>query len=117
MIRKLIIAAAFGLLVAGCSSAEQQTAARNLLAVVCNNGQTLLTEVPTGFLTPAMIQNAQMVACSTAFGTSPAPASAPGMAPVFPAPSPAATPAPTISAPVSALPNGVPASMKAGGNG
>ena len=107
-LRTIIIAGA-ALLVAGCSSAEQQTAARNFLATVCSNGQTLLTQIPTGFLTPAQIQDIGNTACSTAFGTTAAPAPAPGMAPIFPAPSPAATPAP-------AAPQ-IPASMKVGGNG
>lgn len=82
--RKLLIGAAivFAANIAGCSMF--QNAARNLLAFNCANGATLLQDVPTGMLTPAQIANIENAACSTAFGTTAAPAPAPGNNPVFP---------------------------------
>lgn len=81
----------------GCTQAQIDTANRNFMATVCANGQTLLTQIPTGLLTPAQIADAGNLACSTVFGTTAAPAPAPGSAPVFPAP----TPSPTPTAPAS----------------
>lgn len=84
--KNVTLIAIAALVLAGCSQQQLDTANRNFLATVCANGQTLLTQVPTGFLTPQQIQNAQMLACSTAFGTTAAPAPASGMGPVFPPP-------------------------------
>jgi hypothetical protein len=93
MFKKIAIASAFALIVMGCSSGAGQNAASNFLATVCSNGQTILAQLPSVGLTPAQVQNIQMVACSTAFGSTAAPATAPGQAPVFP---PVAAPAPTV---------------------
>ena len=94
-IATLVIAGSMGAVLgtlAGCSSGQIQTANRNFLATICANGQQLLTEIPTGVLTPAQIQNIHDVACSTAFGTTAAPAPAPGESPVFPGPKPTPVP-------------------------
>lgn len=76
MISKIAIAFVFASLL-GCANASH-----NLMATLCGNGQTILTEIPTGFLSPAQVADAQSVACSTFFGTVPAPAPAPGNKPV-----------------------------------
>jgi hypothetical protein len=83
MFKKIALASVFALGVFGCSSTQQDNALHNLLATVCANGQTIMVSLPTGFLTPQQIQNIQLLACSTAFGTTPAPAPAPGNSPVF----------------------------------
>lgn len=75
-------------LASGCSMFSN--GARNLLAFNCANGATLLQDVPTGLLTPAQLKNIQDAACSTAFGTTAAPATAPGNSPVFPSSAPVA---------------------------
>ncbi len=80
--KKLLLALPLLALI-GCSQSGAQNGASNFLATICANGQTLLTQVPTGILTPQQVQNIQLVACSTAFGTVAAPASAPGQFPIF----------------------------------
>lgn len=100
----LIAIAALALGIAGCSQTQLDTANRNFLATFCANGQMILSQVPTGFLPPATIQSIHDTACSTAFGTVPAPTPAVGMGPVFPPPA-----APVVSAP--------PASVVGGPNG
>lgn len=90
---RMIAITALALMLAGCTSSEVQTANRNLLATLCANGATLLAQVPTGPLTPAQVTDIQNTACSTAFGTTAAPASAPGMGPVFPPPATPSVPA------------------------
>ena len=104
----LVIAVSFGAIagvLSGCSSGPFATANRNLLATICANGAVIQAQLPTGVLTPAQVAGIQNLACSTAFGTTAAPAPASGMSPVFPgptvSPTPAPAPAPTVKIPAS----------------
>ena len=123
LLNRLAIVAILALTV-GCSSAQQQQAVatqdqinaafanalHNLGAKACDPAtlQQALANIPTMVLTSNQLSLAVNFGCSTLFGTTAAPATAPGNNPAFPSVAPV---------PASSAPNGVPASMKAGGNG
>lgn len=105
---KLVIAVSLGATIgalAGCSSSQQANLGSNLLATLCTNGQSLMVNIPTGLLTPAQVAGLQATACSTAFGSTAAPASAPGQYPIFaPVPPPTPAPVPSPAAPAVKIP-------------